>query len=94
MGELPCPAQGACWLDVKRNYMELRPNLKRLYTTVVDVDTYGPIVAPLGFTVIKDSAITLGDKQYYSAMLDFGHESIDVWLKKIIGIELGLNVSS
>lgn len=87
-GESPCPAQGACWLDVKRNYMELRPKLKRLYTTVVDVNTYGPIVIPLGFTLLEDSAITIGDKTYYSAMLDFGPESIDGWLKKLIGIEL------
>ncbi len=72
--------------------MELRPNLKRLYTTVVDINTYGPIVAPLGFTLIEDSEIKIGDRTYHSAMLDFGQESIDGWLKKLIGIELGVNI--
>jgi hypothetical protein len=89
-GEARCPGQAACWLDVKRTYMELRPNLRRLYVPVVDVSTYGPIVAPLGFILLKDREAILGSVTYHSAMLDFGPESIDGWLRRLIGVELGL----
>ena len=36
IGEAHSPALAACWLDVKRTYMELRPGLRRLYGTVID----------------------------------------------------------
>ena len=35
-GEMLSPAVGACWLDVKRTYMELRPRLSRLYSVMGD----------------------------------------------------------
>ncbi len=34
--------QAACWLDIKRVYMELRPVLRRVYMTVCDLLTYAP----------------------------------------------------
>ena len=48
-GELPCASQAACWLDVKRTYMALRPALRRMYVVVHDVPTYWPVVERLGF---------------------------------------------
>jgi ABC-type uncharacterized transport system ATPase subunit len=36
-GEDFSPVQGACWVDIKRTYMEMRPHLRRLYTTVNDL---------------------------------------------------------
>ncbi len=88
-GELPSPAQAACWLDVKRNYMELRPNLRRLYTTVTDLSTYAPIVTPLGFVPLEKFNVELGGVTYHTAMLDFGPSSVDGWLRRLIGAELG-----
>lgn len=38
-GEAPCATQAASWLDVKREYMALRPLLRRIYVTVTDVPT-------------------------------------------------------
>ena len=90
-GEAPCPSQAACWLDVKRNYMELRPNLRRMYTTVTDLETYLPIVTPLGFIPIEEASIKLDGLTYYTAMLDFGELSVDGWLSRLIGAELGLD---
>ena len=87
---MPCLPQAASWIDVKRTYMELRPNLKRLYTTVIDLETWGPIVTPLGFRLLEHGEDVIGDLKYYSAVLDFGPESVDGWLKKLIGIELGV----
>ena len=93
-GEALCAAQGASWLDVKRNYMELRPNLKRLYTTLVDVENYAPVVIPLGFNLIEGSELDLDGTTYYSAVLEFGPESIDGWLRRLIGVELGISDSN
>ncbi|KRT66015.1 MAG: hypothetical protein A2Z36_01680 [Chloroflexi bacterium RBG_19FT_COMBO_48_23] len=93
-GELPSPAQAACWLDVKRNYMELRPNLRRLYTTVTNLSTYAPIVTPLGFVPLEKLNVELGSVTYHTAMLDFGPSSVDGWLRELIGAELGAEAES
>jgi len=89
-GELPSPAQAACWLDIKRIYMELRPHLRRLYTTVTFLDTYAPIVCPLGFAPLEEVSVTLGGTTYHTALLDFGEASVDGWLATLVGEELGV----
>jgi len=90
IGEAPSPAQAACWLDVKRTYLELRPNLRRLYTTVIDLPTYAPSFSALGFVPIEEANVELGGVTYNTAMLDFGPASVDDWLKRLIGAELGI----
>jgi DNA-binding CsgD family transcriptional regulator len=87
-GEAPCPAQGACWIDIKRSYMELRPRLRRLYTAVVDLPTYGPMVAPLGFVPVSSADVELNGVVYHTARLDFGPASVDGWLSGLIEAEL------
>lgn len=86
-GELPSDVQAACWLDIKRVYMELRPELRRLYMTIRDIATYAPIVAPLGFVALPQ-AIQLGNATYHSELLDFGPSSVDGWLAKLAANEL------
>ncbi len=86
-GELPSGVQAAGWLDIKRVYMELRPELRRLYTTVRDIATYAPIVTPLGFVPMPD-AVQLDGVTYHSALLDFGPSSVDGWLAKLAAREL------
>jgi hypothetical protein len=48
-GEAPSPVQAAAWLDVKRAYMSMRPGLRRVYLTVIDLPTYAPAAVTLGF---------------------------------------------
>jgi hypothetical protein len=84
------PVQGACWIDIKRVYMEMRPNIRRLYTTVNDLATYAPVVVPLGFAPIDDAHVELGGRMYHSAVLDFGEDSVDGWLKGLVKAELGV----
>jgi len=86
-GEGRSAVQAACWLDIKRVYMELRPELRRLYTTVCDIATYAPIVTPLGFVTLPD-AVRLDGASYHSALLDFGPSSVDGWLAKLAAREL------
>ncbi len=89
-GEAPSAGQAACWLDVKRAYMELRPALRRVYLTVVDLPTYGPVAAQLGFQHLADWTVELDGVSYQSAMLDFGPASVDGWITRLVGDELGV----
>jgi hypothetical protein len=90
-GELPCAVQAACWLDVKRTYMALRPALRRMYVVVRDVPTYWPVVEKLGFRPIAEQPVDLGGAAYASVALDFGPGSVDGWLAGLVGAELGVD---
>jgi Transcriptional regulatory protein, C terminal/AAA ATPase domain len=89
-GEDPCASQAACWLDVKRTYMALRPELRRIYVTVTDVPTYWPAVEKLGFRPVAEAGVDLDDATYTSVFLDFGPGSVDGWLAGLVAAELGL----
>jgi hypothetical protein len=89
-GESPCASQAACWLDVKRTYMALRPDLRRIYVTVTDVPTYWPTVEKLGFRSVTETPAELDGTGYASVFLDFGPGSVDGWLAGLVAAELGL----
>jgi hypothetical protein len=90
-GELPCATQAACWLDVKREYMALRPSLRRMYVVVHDVPTYWAVVENLGFRPLEDGVVVLDGRSYSTVVLDFGAGSVDGWLSSLVGGELGLD---
>jgi hypothetical protein len=89
-GELPCASQAACWLDVKRTYMALRPALRRMYVVVRDVPGYWPVVERLGFRPFTNCVSVLDGVEYTSVVLDFGPGSVDGWLAALVADELGL----
>lgn len=88
-GELPSPVQGAAWLDIKRTYMELRPRLRRVYMPICDMETYGATAQQLGFQFVPGEQVVFDGRTYFSAVNDFGPNSIDGWLAGLVGIELG-----
>lgn len=90
-GEMPSGVQAACWLDIKRAYMELRPNLRRVYTAVMDLATYAPVVTRLGFRPFPGSDVDVDGITLHSAVLDFGPASIDGWLAGLVAAELGVD---
>jgi Transcriptional regulatory protein, C terminal len=90
-GELPCASQAACWLDVKRDYMALRPALRRMYVVVHDVPKYWPVVEKLGFRPLHDGVVVLDGRSYATVVLDFGRASVDGWLSTLVAGELGFN---
>jgi class 3 adenylate cyclase len=90
-GELPSIAVGACFLDIKRTYLELRPSLRRIYTAVIDLDAFEPMLFPLGFAPLEKFNVTIGGTTYHTLMNDFGPSSIDGWLAGVIGAELGVD---
>lgn len=94
-GEAWSPVQAALWLDLKRRYMELRPNLRRLYTVVRHAATWEPMVAsPLGFERLPGDAPELGGVPYYPLQLDFGPSSVDGWLSRLVALELQIEDDS
>lgn len=93
-GEGPSPTQAACWLDIKRSYMALRPDVRRVYTTVRNFAEFGPVVARLGFSHLDDAGVELDDTTYHSAVLDFGPGSVDGWLAQLAADELGIEDST
>jgi len=88
-GESPCSAQAACWLDIKRAYMEMRPLLRRVYITIRDLSVYAPVAQRLCFQPLAGET-DLSSTLYSSAMLDFGPSSVDGWLAVLGAAELGV----
>lgn len=93
-GELPSSVQAACWLDVKRSYMELRPRLRRCYLALCDLVTYGPIAKALGFQIAEGYSVDLDGVTHHLAVLDFGPGSVDAWISDLIAAELGVKPRS
>jgi DNA-binding response OmpR family regulator len=89
-GEAPSPVQAACWLDIKRTYMAMRPHLRRAYLTVCDLPTYAPVAVKLGFRPFAEPGLRLDGATYHSAVLDFGPSSVDGWLASLVDAELGV----
>lgn len=89
-GEAPSAEQAASWLDVKRTYMELRPALQRVYMVLADHPGWAPVGRPLGFRHLPECGRTMGGKRFHVSTLDFGPGSVDGWITRLIGDELGL----
>jgi hypothetical protein len=89
-GEAPSPVQAACWVDVKRKYLELRPHLRRVYLTVRDLEPYAAAALKLGFRVLVEAGVD----GWHSALLDFGPSSVDGWLARLVAAELGIEEDS
>jgi hypothetical protein len=81
-------------LDIKRQYMELRPELRRIYNVLPE--QYGP-ASPwtrLGFRSVLDAPVHFGGVAYYAHVLDFGPASVDGWLTRIVATELQIEDDS
>jgi DNA-binding winged helix-turn-helix (wHTH) protein len=88
-GESPSPVQAACWLDIKRTYMELRPHLRRVYLLLREVEPFADAALALGIRVVESAEVKLGSERYTSAMLDFGPGSVDGWIAGMVDAVLG-----
>jgi Transcriptional regulatory protein, C terminal/AAA ATPase domain len=87
-GEQPCAVQAACWLDIKRTYLALRPRLRRVYLAVRDIERYGDVAHTLGFVPVP-TVVEADGHQYHTVMLDFGPASVDGWFARLADAELG-----
>jgi hypothetical protein len=89
-GEGLSPAQAACWLDIKREYLALRPSLRRVYTVFAAFDRHGPTLAPLGFVPVLGGPVDVDGVPYYVLALDLGPASVDGWLSRLVADDLDL----
>ena len=89
-GEAPSPVQAACWLDIKRTYIELRQYLRRVYVTLHDPGPYFPVWKTLGFKVLDHIDVQLDGKRYFSAVVDFGSSLVGGWLSSLVDAEIGI----
>jgi hypothetical protein len=88
--EAPSPVQAGAWLEVKRLYMELKPQLRRVYFAQRDLDTPWPALEKLGFYRAHDADVEIDGVSYFTAVLDFGPLSVDGWLAGIVATELSV----
>jgi hypothetical protein len=89
-GDRPSAVQGAVWLDIKRKYMELRPNLRRVYSSdsAVAFADYEGASENLGFKPFD--SIEVDGQEYVLSVLDMGPGSVDGWLAGLVATELGI----
>lgn len=80
--------RAALVLDLKRLYMELRPELRRIY--IVGPESVLPPSpwARLGFQPLPGPPLMIDHVRHHLALLDFGPASVDGWLTRIIATEL------
>lgn len=88
-GELPSPVQAACWIDVKRHYMELRPTLRRIALSLCNPMPYASVAQTLGFAMVPTATVELDGTARHTAVLDFGPHSVEGWLAGLLSAELG-----
>ncbi len=77
----------AIMLDLKRMYLELRPELRRIYTVGLET-TAGTAWERLGFEALPGEPVRIDGVAYHLSLLDFGPTSVDGWLTRIIATEL------
>ncbi len=93
-GDLPGHIQAALWHDLQRLLVELRPQLRRLYLTVDHPDALNQILARMLGELIPDGQVEIGGTAYQGMYVDFGPASVDGWLARMVGDELGVEVDA
>jgi hypothetical protein len=88
-GEGVSPPLAAAFLDIKRLYMEMRPTLRRIYVNVINGPILDQVFRQLYFEPLSGT-VQVGDTAQFSYVNDFGPTSIDGWLGRLVGGELGL----
>ena len=81
--------QAACWLDIKRTYLELRPRLRWIYTCYCDAELYRRSFEQLGFRLLDEGRPLLDRVLQHTFRLDMGVDSVDGWLGNLLAQETG-----
>jgi Transcriptional regulatory protein, C terminal/NACHT domain len=88
-GEGPSPGQAACWLDIKRTYLELRPRLRWVYTCYRDPVLYRRSFEQLGLRLADEGRPVIDGFMQHTFRLDMGVDSVDGWLGNLLAQETG-----
>jgi len=87
--EAPSPGQAACWLDIKRTYLELRPKLRWVYTCYCDAELYRRPFEQLGLRLADQGRPVIDGVMQHTFRLDMGVDSVDGWLANLLAREVG-----
>jgi DNA-binding winged helix-turn-helix (wHTH) protein len=88
-GEGPSGAQAACWVDLKRNYLEMRTTLRWVYVALLDPTPFVEAMTRLGFRPLAEAeSVLVGTERFKSFLLDMGPGSVDAWLAQLVGHEI------
>jgi DNA-binding winged helix-turn-helix (wHTH) protein len=82
-GEGPSIERAACFLDIKRTYLE-NPRAARIYTAMHVDEEFLSVFRPLGFGVLGDLAAEQDGRRLDTLMLDFGPGGIPAWIAGLI----------
>jgi Transcriptional regulatory protein, C terminal len=88
-GEGPSLGQSACWLDIKRTYLELCPRLRWVYTCYCDAELYRRSFEQLGLRLVDEGRPVLDRIVQHTFRLDMGVDSVDGWLSNLLAQETG-----
>src|SRR5262249_19205379 len=76
-------------LDIKRNYLELRPALRWVYACQRARAVQEPAMRRLGFRLLDEEPIRFSGQVFWSFVLDMGAGSVDGWLARLVAEEVG-----
>ncbi|HEY7336480.1 MAG TPA: winged helix-turn-helix domain-containing protein [Bryobacteraceae bacterium] len=93
-GEGPSSGQAACWLDIKRTYLELRPRLRWIYTCYCHAEQYRSNFEQLGFQLVDGCRPVLDGVLHHTFRLDMGADSVDGWLGNLLAKETGTAIGA
>jgi hypothetical protein len=82
-GERPSIERAACFLDIKRTYLE-NPRAARIYAAIHPTDELLAVFDSLGFEVVEDLAIEQDGRPLATVMLDFGPGGIPGWIARLV----------
>ncbi len=85
VGEQPCPVQAACWVDIKRTYLEMRARLRWVYMTLRDPRPFADAAVKLGFRPTTTPEVRVGTDVLHAFVLDMGPGGVDGWLAEMVG---------
>ncbi len=88
VGERPCPVQAACWVDIKRTYLEMRARLRWVYMTLRDPRPFADVAMKLGFRPTTTPQVEIGTDVLFSFVLDMGPGGVDGWLAEMVGADV------
>jgi hypothetical protein len=89
-GEAASDSRAAFGLDVKRTYMEMRPNLRYVYLAGIEPENFD-WCDPLGFQRLDTLECSMDSATYKTFRLDMGPGSVDAWLSGLVAAELGIS---
>jgi DNA-binding CsgD family transcriptional regulator len=85
-GSEPSPELAPMLIDIKRTYLELRPDLARVYVIRAADSAITDMMRALGFRQLAP-AIEIDGVFHDPCVLDFGPGSVDAWLARLIEAE-------